>query len=103
MSDTVNQLQLLQQNMESLMEQKRAMQEQLFELDSAMQSLPGSKQSYKIVGKLLIAKDVNELQTELKEEHNQFELQMNEIETQERAIKEKMQTLQKELLEETKQ
>ncbi len=102
MSDTVNQLQLLQKNMESLMEQKHEMQEHLFELDSAMQSLPESKQSYKIVGKLLIAKDASELQVELKEEKKQFELQMKEIETQEIAIKDKMQSLQKKLLETTK-
>ena len=98
MSDTVNQLQLLQQNLESLLEQKRMIQEQLFELDSAKKSLPNTEKAYKIVGKLLIAKDASELNTELEEEHRQCELQMSEIEVQEQAIKEKMQAVQKELL-----
>lgn len=103
MSEIVNQLQLLQQNLESLLEQKRAIQEQLFELNSAIQSLPGSEKSYKIVGKLLIAKKSADLQKELEEEKQQYELHMNEIETQEKAIKEKMQKLQSELLKEIKE
>lgn len=98
MSDTVNQLQLLQQNLESLLEQKKVLQEQLFELDSAKQSLPGAKKAYKIVGKLLIAKETDSLTMELEEEHKQLELHMSEIEAQEQAIKEKMRTVQKELL-----
>ncbi len=99
-SEIVNRLQLLKRNIDSLLEQKNAVQEQIFELDSALKSLPDSKQSYKIVGKLLIAKDNNKLQEELQEEHKQLELHMTEIETQESAIKEKMEKLQKELMQE---
>lgn len=103
MSEIVNQLQHLQQNLDSLMEQKNMVQEQLFELNSAMQSLPNSEKTYKIVGKLLISKNPEDLKKELEKEHEQFELQMSEIESQESAIKEKMQELQKKLLEETKE
>ena len=97
-SEIVSQLQLLGKNIESLLEQKNAVQEQLFELESALKSLPKSKQSYKIVGKLLINKNSDELQKELSKERAQLEMHMKEIETQETAMKEKMERLQKELL-----
>ena len=100
MSDTVNQLQLLQQNLDSLLKDKATVEEQLFELNSAMAGISDSQKSFKIVGKVLIAKDSKQLQKELKDEHDQFELQMSEIEKQEQLIKEKMQKLQKDLLKE---
>ena len=94
----VHQLQLLQQNVESLVSQKNILQEQLFELDSALKSLPGSPKSYKIVGKLLINKDVVTLVAELNIEKQNLELQMQEIELQENSVQEKMQKLQQELV-----
>jgi prefoldin beta subunit len=96
--EIVHQLQLLQQNVESLVDQKRVISEQIFEMNSAIKSLPGSIQSYKIVGKLLISKDVAVLEKELATEKESLELKMSEIEIQEKAIQEKMGMLQKELV-----
>ena len=45
----VNQLQLLQQNMQVIIDQKQLLQNQLAEIDSALDGLKNSEKAYKIV------------------------------------------------------
>ena len=98
----VAQLQLLQQNMQSILVQKQQFQMQLNEIESAATELKESKQAYKIVGDIIVSSEKETLEKELKEKAETIELRIKNIETQEERLRKKAEELQKEVMEELK-
>jgi prefoldin beta subunit len=101
-STHVNQLQLLEQNMQNVLAQKQQFSMQLIETESALKELPNSSSTYKIVGKLMIAKETQELTKELEEQLKLIKLRITMIENQETKIKESIEQVQQEMLAELK-
>lgn len=99
-STKVNQLQILQQNIQAVLMQKQQFQSQLVELDSALQEIKTTSQAYKIVGKVMIASSKGELQKELQEKKELVDVRVKNLEKQERSLRENMERLQKEVIEE---
>lgn len=102
-SAKVNQLQILQQNIQAVLMQKQQFQSQLVELDSALQEIKTTSQAYKIVGKVMIASSKGELQKELQEKKELVDVRVKNLEKQERSLRENMEKLQKEVIEELKE
>ena len=98
----VNQLQLLEQNMQNVLAQKQQFSMQLIEIESALKELPNSSLTYKIVGKLMIAKETPELTKELEEQLKLIKLRITMIENQEAKLKESIEQVQQEMLAELK-
>ncbi len=95
----VQELQLIEQNLSNLLVQKQNFQARLLENESASKELEQTKkQSYKIIGNLLVAIDKEKLKKDLSEEKEIFDLRIKNIEKQDNKLKERAQELQSEVL-----
>ena|SRR3989344_2357814 len=96
--EKITQLQILEQNLQSLILQKQTFQNQTLEIDSALKEMESSKKEvYKIVGNIMIASEKEALKSELNSKKEISELRLKNIEKQEKIIKEKAETIQKEI------
>ncbi|PIZ51424.1 prefoldin subunit beta [Candidatus Woesearchaeota archaeon CG_4_10_14_0_2_um_filter_33_13] len=102
MSTKINQLQLLQQNVQNLLNQKQQMQNQVLELDSALIELKTTKQAYRIVGKIMLAASKEELTKQLEEKREIVELRIKNFAQQEERLQKQVNDLQREVMEELK-
>jgi prefoldin beta subunit len=96
----INQLSMMEQNLQNFALQKQQFQAQLMELESAEKELQGSKESFKIIGNIMVAKPHDELVKDLGEKKEIILKRIESFERQEAKIKEKADALQKEVLEE---
>lgn len=96
----IQQLQLLQQNVQSLLAQKQQLQAQLVELDSALTELKTAGQAYHIIGKIMLASPKEALAKELQEKREVAEVRFKNVERQEDKLQQHLETTQKEMLKE---
>lgn len=94
----INKLQLLEQSLQTFLMQKQQFQTQLIETESALNELKTAKQSYKIVGDIMINADKEELTKELTERKEKIELRIKTLEKQEKELKEKATKMQQEVM-----
>ncbi len=90
------QFQSYQQQMQNVMIQKETLKMQSLEIEKAVEELNGTKQenAYKIVGSVMVKKDINELKKELADSKEDFGLKIKSLDTVELKIKEKLKDLQ---------
>ncbi|MCD6590086.1 prefoldin subunit beta [Candidatus Woesearchaeota archaeon] len=100
--EKITQLQVMEQNLTSIILQKQQLQAQLAETENALKELEKVDSAYRIVGNIMIKKEKQELIDELKKEKELLELRIKTLTSQEEKIKEKTKELQKEVLEEMK-
>ena len=95
----VQELQLIEQNLSNLLLQKQTFQSRLLENENALNELENTKkQSYRIIGNLLVAMDKEKLKKDLQNEKEIFELRIKNIENQENKLKDRAKQLQEEVL-----
>ncbi len=95
----VQELQLIEQNLSNLLMQKQTFQARLLENENAINELDSTKkQSYRIVGNILVAMDKEKLKKDLNNEKEIFELRIKNIEKQENKLKDHARELQEEVL-----
>ena len=90
----------MEQQLSSLAMQKQGFQAQLAEADSAISELKGRKSAYRIIGNIMVEQSKDGLDKDLKEKKSLAELRIKTLEKQEKEIREKAQSLQKEILKE---
>jgi len=89
--EQIQEIQILEQNLQSLLMQKQAFQLELNETDSALHSLEkADDEVYKITGQILIKADKLDLKKELAEKKKLLELRLKAIENQESKITERI-------------
>jgi len=98
MQEKIGQLQMLEKNMQGFMMQKQMAQSQLAEVESALEEIKDTEETYKIVGNIMVATKKNELQKELKDRKEILKKRLDTVETQEKKIKERAESMQKDLL-----
>jgi prefoldin beta subunit len=98
----INQLSMIEQNVQQFSVQKQQFQAQLVEVESAEKELEHAKETYKIVGNIMVAKGKDDLKQELSEKKEIIAMRIESFEKQEDKLKEKAAALQKEVLEEMK-
>ncbi len=96
--ETIQRLQMMEQNMQSLNMQKQQFQAQLFEIEGALKELETSPVAYKIVGGIMIGIDKSALMKEMQGRKELFELRVQTMEKQEKQLKEKAKKLQEEVM-----
>ncbi len=96
--ERIQRLQLLEQNMQGLLQQKQQFQTQLFEMETAMKELGSSTDAYRIIGNIMIKSERSVIEKDLLEKKEMLNLRMQTIEKQEAQIKDKADTLRKEIL-----
>lgn len=101
---SIAQLQMLEQNMQTTMMQKQSFQAQLLEIENALKELEESKKEvFKIVGSLMIEGNKEDLKKDLSNKKELFELRVSNLEKQEKKIKEKAEQLQTEVMKQIKE
>jgi len=95
----LEQFQGLQQQLQAILIQKENLKLQMLEIDKASEELEASteKQAYKIVGPIMIQKDLKELKTELKERKDNYELRTKTLEKAEERITNKLKEMEPKL------
>ena len=102
-SPKISQLQLLQQNIQTLQGQKQQMQEQLVELHSAITELKTTDKAYHIIGKIMLAASKEKLLADLEEKKEIYTLRVKNFTEQEEKIKKSIEKTQKEVMEDLHQ
>lgn len=100
--EKIQQMQIIEHNMSNLSAQKQQFQNQVFEVDNALKELSSSKQTFKIVGNIMIESSKEDLEAELKERKELSELRVQTFEKQEKKLQEQAKKLQEEVLAEMK-
>jgi prefoldin beta subunit len=100
-SDTakkIQELQISEQNWQSFLMQKQAIQVELSEVSNALSELKKSgDEVYKIVGGIMLKSDKAVLSKELEEKKRIFDLRISTIEKQEKIFEEKAEKLRKDV------
>ncbi len=96
--ESIQRLQMMEQNMQSLNMQKQQFQAQLFELESALKEVFTAPAVFKIVGGIMIGTDKSVLQQEMQGKKELVELRLQTLEKQETQLKDKAKRLQEEVL-----
>lgn len=96
--ESITRLQMIEQNMQTLLMQKQKFQAQLFELESATKELEKAPEAFKIIGNVMVGTDAKELQKDLAQRKEIIELRIQNFEKQEKTLKEQAEILQKEVL-----
>ncbi len=91
-------LQNLQQQLQSFSLQKQNLQLQAVEYENALKELQNSKEVYKIVGSIMVKKNKEEVEKELKEKKELNDMRLESYNKQIKKITEEIQELQKKLL-----
>jgi|SRR3989344_8653081 len=99
---TIAQLQLLQQNLQSLLLQKQQLQNILIELESALQEIEHSEKCYKIMGHIMVASSKDAVSKELAEKKEMNHMRLKNYISQEEKLKRSIGDVQKELMQEKK-
>jgi prefoldin beta subunit len=101
--ESINQLQLLEQSLQSFLVQKQQFQTQLVEVESALKELETSKESYKIVGNIMVQANKEDLKKDLESKKEMLNIRIKTLEKQESQIKEKSTKLQSEVVDKIKE
>ena len=104
-SDTeqaISQLQIIEQSLQNLLSQKHQFQIQLVEITSALKELDIAKESYKIIGNIMVLIERDELKKDLESKKSVVELRIKSIEKQENQIREKSEKLRAKVMEKMK-
>jgi prefoldin beta subunit len=99
----IAQLQLMEQNLQSFLLQRQQFQSQLIEVESALKEIENTKESYKIIGNVMVNASKEDLKKDLEEKKGILELRIKSLEKQEKQIKEKATKTQAEVLEKIKE
>jgi prefoldin beta subunit len=96
----IGQLQLLEQNMQNFLMQKQNFQAQLMEVENALKELESAKkETYKIVGNIMVASDKAGLKKDLSSKKEILDLRLKNLKKQEDSLKEKAEKIQAEVIE----
>jgi prefoldin beta subunit len=95
----IQELQMLEQNLQSLILQKQAFQFEENEIINALEELKTSgEEVYKIVGQVMIKSNKQDLEKDLKSKRELVQLRLKNIEKQENVIRERAVKLKDEVL-----
>ncbi|MBI2565262.1 prefoldin subunit [Candidatus Woesearchaeota archaeon] len=100
--DKIQQLQLIEHNMQSIMSQKQQFQSQIIEIDNALKEINSTEKAYKIVGNIMVLTSSEDLKKDLSQKKELSQLRVQAFEKQEKKLKEQAQKLQEEVLQSLK-
>ena len=96
--ESIARLQILEQNMQSILMQKQQFQAQLVEIESALKEMSTTNTVYKIVGNIMVNAEKAELEKDLKQKKEFIDIRIKNLEKQEMQFKDKTKKLQEEVL-----
>jgi prefoldin beta subunit len=95
----IQDLQLMEQGLQSLMLQKQSIQVEVLDIENALDELKDSTgESYKIVGPVMVSVSKSDLEKDLNEKKKILNLRINSIEKQEEETKSRLIKLREEVI-----
>jgi prefoldin beta subunit len=91
-------MQMVEQALASQTAQRSAYQAQLMEIENAERELAEAKESYRIIGNIMVKADPHKLKSELHDKKATIQARMSSVERQEQKLRAEMEQLQKQLL-----
>jgi len=99
----IQELQLIEQNIQTLLQQKQRFSQELIEIENALNELKtNNNTTYKIINGIMFQTSQEDLKKELTSKKEIADIRIKSIEKQEKDIRTKAETLQKEVLKELK-
>ena len=100
--EKINQLQNLEQNINSLIAQKQQFQAQNLEVENALQQLKDTEKVFRIIGNIMVASSKEKAKKELNEKKEIIDLRLKTFEKQEEKLRDQANQLQQEVMKEMK-
>lgn len=94
----ISRLQMLEQRLQSLVMQKQNFQTQILESENALGEIKDSKETYKIIGNVMVSVNKSELEKDLNTKKEMSNLKVKNLEKEETKIREEASELQKEVM-----
>lgn len=98
--EKINQLQNIEQNINTLIAQKQQFQSQNIEIENALTQIEQTNKIFRIIGNIMIESSKEETKKDLTEKKEIVDLRLKTIEKQEEKLRQKANTLQQEVLKE---
>lgn len=98
MTNELEQLQMIEQNMQHTMVQKQSVQGEIIEIDGALEELEKTEESYYTLGNIMVKKSPKQLTEQLKEQKRLLEVRMQTISKQEERLNAKKKDLQSQVM-----
>ncbi|MFT4261519.1 MAG: prefoldin subunit [Candidatus Woesearchaeota archaeon] len=98
--EKINKLAMFEQNSQKLLNQKYAYQNELLEIESALEELKSSSSSYRILGNVMIKSDSKKIKADLDERKELIASRIKSIESQEKNLFDQVKKLQSEVMNE---
>ena len=100
----IAQLQLLEQNIQNILMQKQSYQQQVVELDNALEEVSNANGGvYKVVGNIMVNSYKESVKKDLVSKKEIVSIRIKSVEKQENQLKDKASALQTEVLESMKE
>jgi len=99
----IQELQLTEQRIHALLMQKQQFQAQLMETETALKEVEKSKESFKIIGNIMVAASSEDLKKDLRQKNEVLALRIKTLEKQETGIKERTKKMQEEVMKHLKE
>lgn len=96
--ESLQKLQVIEQALHAQSAQRNALQSQLLEVENALRELAEAKESWRIIGNIMVKADAAKLSSELGEKQSSLQTRVAGVERQEKKLREEMQKLQSEIL-----
>ena len=100
--EKINQLQNMEQNINTLISQKQQFQSQNLEVDNALSQIEKTDKIFRIIGNIMVASSKEDVKKELDEKKEIIELRLKTIDKQEEKMRVKAGELQNDVLKEMK-
>lgn len=99
----IKELQILEQNMQSILMQKQAFQAELSEAENALEELrKANDEVYRIVGNIMMKSSKLDIEKELKQKKDLLSLRLKTLDTQEKSLEEASESLRAKVLSQIK-
>lgn len=99
----IKQLQIFEQNFQTILMQKQAFQMELTETENALSEIVQSKgEVYKMIGQIMIKTDKNKVESELKRKQELLSIRLKTLEKQELELTGKLEDLRTEIMKKVK-
>ncbi len=98
MKEKIQELQSIEQNLQSLATQHHGLRSQLLESESALKELETTEEAFKIVANIMVRQPKEKLIKEIKEKDVSLRSRLKQVQDQESTLQEKARKLQEEIM-----
>jgi prefoldin beta subunit len=97
--DSLQEIQILEQNLQNILLQKQMFQLELAEIEAAVKEVENSKDEvFKIVGQIMVKTDKEKITEELSNKQKLLDLRLKALQKQESSLEKRLETLKEKIM-----